>query len=101
MKIRNGFVSNSSSSSFIIYKSDLTMEEFEQIKDHEEVAGSDSWCVDDTERDFVRFSTHMDNFSLYLFQIFALRKKKNKLINLKLLMQWVMLQKKEAAPSKN
>ena len=67
MKVRTGFVSNSSSSSFIIYKSDLTMEEFEQIKDHEEVAGTDSWWVDDTERDFVRFSTHMDNFSLYSY----------------------------------
>lgn len=34
MKIRNGFVSNSSSSSFILNKKDLTAEQIEQIKNY-------------------------------------------------------------------
>ena len=37
MKIRNGFVSNSSSSSFIINKENLTPNQIERIKNHIEV----------------------------------------------------------------
>ena len=34
MKVRNGFVSNSSSSSFMILKNNLTKEQIEKIKNH-------------------------------------------------------------------
>ncbi len=77
MKIRQGFVSNSSSSSFIIGKSHLTDEQLEKIKNHMELSKDmgmwddlaskfDEWCVEDTG-DYVKMSTSMDNFDMYEF----------------------------------
>ena len=43
MKIRNGFVSNSSSSSFILFKQYLTKEQMEHIRNWEEFALSDEY----------------------------------------------------------
>ena len=74
MKIRNGFVSNSSSSSFVINKDDLTCLQIIAIKRHNEFgddmgiynAKSDSWYI--SENDFeIRGSVSMDNFDMREF----------------------------------
>jgi hypothetical protein len=74
MKIRRGFVSNSSSSSFMIDKCDLTSEQIYQIKDHAVYAKLKNWnvmydcpwCIDETE-DQISGSTSMDNFDMRWF----------------------------------
>ena len=71
MKYRNGFVSNSSSSSFIIAKAGLTERQVDQIVNHAtlgeamgcEYAGSDSWSIEVTDTE-VRGWTSMDNFDM-------------------------------------
>lgn len=82
MKVRNGFVSNSSSSSFIISKQYLYQEQIDKIRNHieennkvyetGEVPGldlaydDDYWSIDENEYN-VSGSTFMDNFSMYSF----------------------------------
>jgi len=81
MKKRNGFVSNSSSSSFIINKHKLTELQIEQIIDHISVSKElieknhnydfyndygDAWDVDEKE-DTIFVSTFMDNFDMSTF----------------------------------
>lgn len=64
MKIRNGFVSNSSSSSFVIYKIDLSAKQIEQIQNHGKSGlefAYDEWSIDEREL-FIKASTDMDNF---------------------------------------
>lgn len=76
MQLRHGFVSNSSSSSFIIRKDQLTAHQIQQIMDHATVgeamgldyAGSDSWSIDVTDTE-VRGWTSMDNFDMRDFLI--------------------------------
>jgi len=74
MKIRNGFVSNSSSSSFIIQRSDLTASQLYAIEHHIEYANEheldggnhhedDAWSIT-CDRDIIEGSTWMDNFSM-------------------------------------
>jgi hypothetical protein len=68
MKIRNGFVSNSSSSSFVIQKTKLTSEQIAKIKNHREYISAlcDEWRI----RDFsgILFgATNMDNFDMESF----------------------------------
>ena len=46
MKERNGFVSNSSSSSFILYKKDLTDIQIDQIRNHIQIAIDNHWDGD-------------------------------------------------------
>jgi len=79
MKIRNGFVSNSSSSSFVVRKSMITALQADQIRDHVKVAkeldpeGLGAWAEDGEwrifthEDDVISGSTGMDNFSMSEF----------------------------------
>jgi hypothetical protein len=75
MKTRTGFVSNSSSASFIIGLSDLTGKQLYQITHHEEVAkemphdfgwARPHWDID-TTNDYVRGHASMDNFDMWKF----------------------------------
>jgi len=74
MKIRNGFVSNSSSSSFVIPKYEISARQLDQIVNHAEECEkynmrcdkSSEWSVD-TEGHSVKGSTWMDNFDMEAF----------------------------------
>jgi len=71
MKIRKGFVSNSSSSSFIIQSKDLTRDQIEGLLAYKTTAEQhcctewldDYWNVWETETSVKGF-THMDNFDM-------------------------------------
>ena len=73
MKVRIGFVSNSSSASFVVSKSDITAEQLDKIRNHSAVAKrdfadaidypGDSWNIREDE-DSVRGFTIMDNFDM-------------------------------------
>lgn len=63
MKIRSGFVSNSSSSSFIVRKAYLSEEEIEKIKDHAEIANGWPWRILEYGSVLVGY-TSMDNFDM-------------------------------------
>jgi hypothetical protein len=72
MKIRNGFVSNSSSSSFVVALSVLTEKEQRKIMDYEKVSNEgsdndfrDSWDIHvDQTRGVIHGFTSMDNGDL-------------------------------------
>lgn len=73
MKLRIGFVTNSSSSSFIIAKSDLTDEQIEKIKNYFEAAKKvgmndfdDLWDIDETNFNINGF-TCMNNGDMLKF----------------------------------
>lgn len=78
MKFRRGFVSNSSSSSFVLMKKFLFNEQIEKIKNHMEeykkidldfgygINESDAWKVDEFS-DVIILNTSMDNFNMDLF----------------------------------
>ena len=62
MKIRNGFISNSSSSSFIVFKNNLDKNKIKQIKELKK----ESFNVGETE-EFMMGYTSMDNFGIEKF----------------------------------
>ncbi len=66
MKIRTGFVSNSSSSSFSIQLDDLSARQLQKIQDHHKEISEDSmdnaWAI--TVGSVVHGSTFMDNFDM-------------------------------------
>lgn len=77
MKLRTGFVTNSSSSSFTIAKSNLTADQIEKIKNHIKVAKElemdssyydewDRWSITETDQS-IRGFTIMDNFNMSKF----------------------------------
>lgn len=69
MKKRNGFVSNSSSSSFIIPLEDLSAKQLRQIQHHDGLTNeNDAWYIEiDDDKDIVRGSTTMNNFDMYSY----------------------------------
>ena len=82
MKTRLGFVSNSSSSSFVLNKSKLTVDQIYKIRDHFAVAKElakdnkdwvgtyireeDAWGIKEDE-DRIALFTFMDNFDIWFF----------------------------------
>ena len=70
MKIRIGFVSNSSSSSFVIKLEDLTGKQVSLIRNHIFLAKDDPWTITETKETISGF-TSMDNFDMrnYLSEI--------------------------------
>ena len=75
MKKRIGFVSNSSSSSFVIPLEDISAKQLRQIEHHGAAAKNpyephnhDAWYIEiDDDRDIVMGSTIMDNFDMYSY----------------------------------
>jgi hypothetical protein len=73
MKIRQGFVSNSSSSSFIISTDKISVAQLKLLREHanskefkedEWSSSGDEWDIDE-EDGYIICSTFMDNFDLY------------------------------------
>jgi hypothetical protein len=63
MKTRQGFVSNSSSSSFVAVKSRLSELQLELIRKHRFFAGEEAWYITEDD-DFIKGKTCMDNFDM-------------------------------------
>ena len=78
MKIRRDFVTNSSSTSFIISKEKLDQHQIEAIKNHSEIGellgmnySEQSWCIEENDS-YITGYTCMDNFDMYEFlQVFG------------------------------
>jgi len=65
MKIRNGFVSNSSSSSFVVSLNKISERDLKLLLSYTTLPDSDYWSISvDEQRGFVRGFTIMDNSDL-------------------------------------
>lgn len=69
MKVRNGFVSNSSSSSFVINLEDISAKQLKKIQSHKLRLefwqnDDDEWTID-VDDDKVSGHTWMDNFDMH------------------------------------
>lgn len=79
MKMRLSFVTNSSSSAFLIAKKYLSEKQIEAIRMHSELGqklklqwAGDSWNIDEND-DFITGDTYMDNFNISeLFDIIGI-----------------------------
>ena len=71
MKTRNGFVSNSSSSSFVINLNDLDNNKFQLIRYKiRDLSNDEKWQMYIDENNFqLCLSTDMDNFNMYQYLI--------------------------------
>jgi hypothetical protein len=76
MKIRTGFVSNSSSSSFVLAINKLTAKQLMKINNHIEVGKKlgieycedrDAWIINEAEEGTLTLNTRMDNFDMHKF----------------------------------
>lgn len=69
MKIRQGFVSNSSSSSFVIRLEHITAKQLVSIQNHNECPdceNGEGWSIT-VDAEFVKGYTSMDNFNMFNF----------------------------------
>lgn len=73
MKVREDFVTNSSSSSFIINKRHLDADQLEAIRRHDEIGealgleyATERWCIEENNK-YIGGHTSMDNFDMYEF----------------------------------
>ena len=74
MKTRIGFVSNSSSSSFVIRKEDLSVIQYEAIKNHRSSSAfkskwldqNDGWSITENDETIEGY-TIMNNFDMYSY----------------------------------
>jgi hypothetical protein len=66
MKVRIGFVSNSSSSSFVINKQYLSPEQIQIIKKHRDRKERDAWEIYE-DNIYIRGQTSMDYFDMYYY----------------------------------
>lgn len=88
VKFRDGFISNSSSSSFIINKDDLSKEQIEGIYNYgasdkipkdEDMFYYINWNIEEDDKKII-MSTIMDNFDMYSYLIKDLGVKKEYII---------------------
>lgn len=73
MKVRRDFVTNSSSSSFVINKRHLDSDQLEAIRRHDEIGellglrySDERWCIEENDR-YIGGHTQMDNFDMEEF----------------------------------
>ena len=66
MKIRIGFVSNSSSSSFIIRKDCISASQADKVRDHDGDGDGEAWIITEDETR-IAGHTFMDNFDMETF----------------------------------
>jgi hypothetical protein len=64
MKTRTGFVSNSSSASFVVLKYNLSPRQIDHIIAANAKAGRDAWDIEIDETE-VTLRTNMDNFDMH------------------------------------